>query len=141
MLFCAFYRQITETFIILTIYLRATEKTHMYRRKINYTTFKTLINMCYHTIGKNFVTLVYVPFSVSHPRMTWDYSPRLSAMLGSSPTLYSAASYSTICQSLGFTLGLQLSQNIPSNSLLFIMGRARISLHIILWCKLRVRIM
>lgn len=94
--------------------------------------------MRYETIRKDFVTLVYLSFSVSHPRMTGDYSPRLSAILGSSPTLYSAASYSTICQSLGFTLGLQLSQNIPSNSLLFVMGRARISLHIILLSTLRV---
>lgn len=94
--------------------------------------------MRYETIRKDFVTLVYLPFSVSHPRMTRDYSPHLSAILGSSPTLYSAASYSTICQSLGITLGLQLSQNIPSNSLLFVMGRARISLHIILRPKLRV---
>lgn len=49
--------------------------------------------MRYETISKNFVTSVYLPFSVSHPRMTRDYSPHLSAVLGSSPTLYSAASY------------------------------------------------
>lgn len=104
-----------------------------------YKTVKLFTKMSYEIIRKNFVTLVYLPFSVSHPRMTRDYSPRLSANLGSSPTLYSAAaSYSTICQSLGFTLGLQLSQNIPSNSLLFVMGRARIFLHIILQSTLRV---
>lgn len=105
---------------------------------MSYKTVKLLKKMRYEIIRKPFVTLVYLPFSVSHPRMTRGYSPHLSAILGSSPTLYSAASYSTICQSLGFTLGLQLSQNIPSNSLLFVMGRARISLHIILRSKLRV---